>query len=227
MSFASVLDLETGAAGAVIAQDAVLPCGLHALIRWGCGKSEHIFTDESNCNSVRRYVLEASQAGLSAPFFRTPQPHIRAALELAGIGADDIVCDLGCGDGQVLLEAAALGARGIGIDLSKVMLESCKRQAEEAGLSKQLKFHCAEFGEAMRTADGPARHATVIFIYNLPPGLKRLQSVLLPRLTKQRGGGGGSLRAIVTYRHHFSDDVKPVGETCFGLLRLYACTDTG
>ena len=48
---------------------------------------------------------------------------------LAGVNNDDVVLDLGCGDGRVVLEAARQGARGVGIDYSRVLLALCRRRA--------------------------------------------------------------------------------------------------
>ena len=53
-----------------------------------------------------------------APFVATPIPVARRMLEMAGVTEDDLVVDLGCGDGRLVVEAARrYGARGLGVDL--------------------------------------------------------------------------------------------------------------
>src|SRR5438094_1103617 len=52
------------------------------------------------------------------PYVPTPEPIVRTMLEVADVGADDIVYDLGCGDGRIVIRAAEkYGARGVGVDI--------------------------------------------------------------------------------------------------------------
>src|SRR5690242_11484619 len=54
-----------------------------------------------------------------APFVPSPQPIVNLMLDLAGVKAGELVIDLGCGDGRVLITAAQrYKARGIGIEIS-------------------------------------------------------------------------------------------------------------
>src|SRR5687768_5114839 len=58
-------------------------------------------------------------AGLrGAPFFPTPMRAVMAALDLANVGASDVVMDIGAGDGRVIQVAAERGAQAIGFELS-------------------------------------------------------------------------------------------------------------
>ena len=52
------------------------------------------------------------------PYLPTTQVAVEAMLKLAGVTADDVVYDLGCGDGRIVITAAKLyGAHGVGIDI--------------------------------------------------------------------------------------------------------------
>src|SRR6185436_10577328 len=55
---------------------------------------------------------------LDVPYVPTHQATVEAMLRVAGVGANDFVIDLGCGDGRILVTAAKkYGARGFGVDL--------------------------------------------------------------------------------------------------------------
>jgi len=54
---------------------------------------------------------------LDVPFVPTPYEVVAEMLRLADVGKDDIVYDLGCGDGRIIIMAAEKGARGVGIDI--------------------------------------------------------------------------------------------------------------
>lgn len=62
-------------------------------------------------------------------------------LALAGVGPNDVVVDLGCGDGRIVLRAAAQhGARAVGIDLDPARIEEAKNNARIAGVSDRVRF---------------------------------------------------------------------------------------
>ena len=65
------------------------------------------------------------------PLVRTPTELLDAALQLAGVTATDVLADLGCGDGRMLLRTAQRGARAIGFDVR------CSRSLRDSGPSGQ------------------------------------------------------------------------------------------
>src|SRR3954469_23814654 len=70
-----------------------------------------------------------------APFVGTPQPVVDKMLELANIRPGEVVYDLGCGDGRILIAAARkYHARGIGIELSNRLVETANTMVQHAGL---------------------------------------------------------------------------------------------
>lgn len=78
---------------------------------------------------------------LDAPYVSTPQPVVEAMLRLAAVGKDDVIYDLGCGDGRIVITAARLfGARGVGIDIDPRRIEEANSQARFNGVSDRARF---------------------------------------------------------------------------------------
>ena len=72
---------------------------------------------------------------LDAPYVSTPQPVVEAMLRLAAVRQNDMVYDLGCGDGRIVIAAARnFGARGVGIDLDPRRIEEANSAARWAGV---------------------------------------------------------------------------------------------
>lgn len=109
-------------------------------------------------------------------FIPTPEDAIQATLELAELHQRDLVYDLGCGDGRLLVRAAQnFGCRGVGIDIDPQRLEAARHLAVRTGTSAQLTFQLGNLFEC------DFHDATVVFIYLLP----HLNLRLLPRLLNQ------------------------------------------
>ncbi len=76
-----------------------------------------------------------------APFVPTPMAVVEKMLEMAKVNANDILYDLGCGDGRiVILAAKKYGARGIGIDIDPQRIEEANAAAKEAGVENLVEF---------------------------------------------------------------------------------------
>jgi len=91
------------------------------------------------------WILVAALAfGFHAPDVRyepTPADVVGVMLELAGIGAEDVVADLGCGDGRIVIEAVRrYGARGLCVDLDPRRIAEAKRNADAAGVAARIRF---------------------------------------------------------------------------------------
>ena len=66
-----------------------------------------------------------------APFVPTPMPVVVRMLELAKVTKNDVIYDLGCGDGRIVVEAARrYGARGVGIDYDLRRVKEAQERAE-------------------------------------------------------------------------------------------------
>ena len=108
-----------------------------------------------------------------APWVPTPQPVVDRMLELAAVTAKDVLFDIGCGDGRIVITAARrYGARGVGIDIDKAMIEASERNAKAAGVERQVKF----IGMDATKAD--ISEATVVSLYLLPESNALMRPIL-------------------------------------------------
>ena len=98
----------------------------------------------------------------------TPMPVVRALLELADVGPQDLVFDLGSGDGRIPIAAAKeFGARGVGIEIDPALVRQAQANAREAGVEDKVEFRLGN----MYAAD--VRSATVVTLFLNPgPNLK-------------------------------------------------------
>ncbi|HEX2219963.1 MAG TPA: methyltransferase domain-containing protein [Gemmatimonadales bacterium] len=106
-------------------------------------------------------------------FVGTPMAVVTGMLTLAGVGEGDVVYDLGSGDGRIVIAAARLGARGVGIELDRSLVAESRAHADTAGVSGRVEFRQADIFET------DLREATVVTLY-LGRGLnERLRPILL------------------------------------------------
>ena len=75
------------------------------------------------------------------PFVVTPDNVTLAMLELAQVGPQDFVLDLGSGDGRIVINAARhVGARGLGVEIAPQLVELSRRNAVQAGVAERARF---------------------------------------------------------------------------------------
>jgi SAM-dependent methyltransferase len=112
-----------------------------------------------------------------APFVPTKQEVVEEMLRVAGVKPGDVVYDLGCGDGRIVITAAQkFGARGVGIDIDPERIADANWYAQRAGVEKQVTFKLADlFGADIS-------EATVVTLYLLPDMNLRLRPKLLHEL---------------------------------------------
>jgi SAM-dependent methyltransferase len=88
------------------------------------------------------------------PYVPTPQPVVDRMLEMAAVTKDDVVYDLGCGDGRMVVTAAKkYGASGVGVDIDPQRIKESNENAKSAGVTDKVKFSIKdlftmEFGDA-------------------------------------------------------------------------------
>ena len=82
-----------------------------------------------------------------APFVPTPINVVRRMLNLAAVGPDDVVYDLGCGDGRILFMAIAEfeAERAVGYDINPSMVEPLRKRIENSGLEDRIEVVNANF----------------------------------------------------------------------------------
>lgn len=107
------------------------------------------------------------------PYVPTPREVVAEMLKLANISKDDIVYDLGCGDGRIVVAAAKMGARGVGVDINPDRIRESRENAKEAGVIDRVKFIEGDLFEAN------IKEATVVMLYLLPNVNLKLRQKLL------------------------------------------------
>lgn len=110
------------------------------------------------------------------PYVPTPPSVVNAMLDLAKVKKGDLVYDLGCGDGRIVIEAAKRGARGVGIDIDPDRIAEARRNAAEAGVSDRVQFRQQDL------FDVDLRDADVVTLYLLQAVNMRLRPKLLEEL---------------------------------------------
>lgn len=107
----------------------------------------------------------------------TPIPVVREMLRLAGVGPNDIVLDLGSGDGRIPITAAReFGARGIGIEIDPALVELARENARDARVDDRVEFRHGD----MYAAD--PRPATVVTLFLHPGPNLKLRPILRAQL---------------------------------------------
>ncbi|MBW4677468.1 MAG: class I SAM-dependent methyltransferase [Desmonostoc geniculatum HA4340-LM1] len=110
------------------------------------------------------------------PYVPTPEPVVDAMLKVAKVGKNDVLYDLGSGDGRIVNTAAQrYGTRGIGIDIDPQRVQEANENAQKAGVTDRVKFvqqdlFNTDFSEA-----------TVVTLYLLP----EINLQLRPKLLKE------------------------------------------
>ncbi|HEU5464458.1 MAG TPA: class I SAM-dependent methyltransferase, partial [Candidatus Binatia bacterium] len=112
-----------------------------------------------------------------APFVPTPQEVVDRMLELAALKKDDVLYDLGSGDGRIVLTAARkYGIRAVGFEISPDLVKTSRQHIAEAGLE-----HLAEIRqEDIRNVD--LSPATVVTLYLYPGANLRLRPAIVRQL---------------------------------------------
>jgi len=127
--------------------------------------------------ALAAHVARADENDWRVPFIATPDEVVVRMLELAGTGAEDLVADLGSGDGRIVIAAARrFGARGLGIELDRALVASSRENARRAGVGERVKFVQGD----VLTAD--FSKASVVTVYLLPQLIDDLQPRFLATL---------------------------------------------
>jgi SAM-dependent methyltransferase len=116
---------------------------------------------------------QVGQAGKDVVWVPTPEALVEKMLDMAQVTSQDIVMDLGSGDGRNVIGAARRGARAIGIEYNPDMVALSRRNAEQAGVSDKASFIQGD----MYTAD--VSQATALVLFLLSTNLEKLTPTFL------------------------------------------------
>jgi SAM-dependent methyltransferase len=111
------------------------------------------------------------------PFQPSPRQVVKQMLALADVRKDDVVYDLGCGDGRILIAAAQLyGARGVGIDIDPQRIKESLRNARVERVEDRVTFRNQDLFQA------DISEATVVTLFLWPDVNLKLRPKLLREL---------------------------------------------
>ncbi len=146
--------------------------------------------------ALARQRVPAPVRPLDVIYVPTPPDVVARMLTIAGVGAGDVVYDLGSGDGRIVITAVKDfgAARGVGIELDPQRISESVENARIVGVSDRVTFLAQDLFEA------DLSEATVVAMYLLPAILTRLQ----PRLRALRPG-----TRIVSHNYDMGTAWKP------------------
>ena len=118
-----------------------------------------------------------SPLGDEVPYIQTPQAVVEKMLDLAQVGPDDFLIDLGSGDGRIVITAAQRhGARGFGVELDPSLVALSNAAARKAGVAERARFFARDL------FDTDISQATVLTLYLLPEFNLQLRPRLVAEL---------------------------------------------
>lgn len=120
-----------------------------------------------------RYTPQYGQFGKDVIWIPTPQPVVERMLDLAGVGPDDRLVDLGSGDGVTVIAAARRGASAHGIEFNPDLVALSRRRAKAAGVGGRATFERGDIFES------DFSDATVVTLFLMPELNLRLRPALL------------------------------------------------
>ena len=125
-----------------------------------------------------RYIPRVGQAGKDVIWVPTPDELVEKMLWAVQVTPDDLVIDLGSGDGRLVIAAARMGAAARGVEYNPEMVELSRENAREAGVSDRVSFIHADIFEY------DFSDATVVTMFLLPS----LNVKLRPKLLRMKPG---------------------------------------
>src|SRR5438874_11336513 len=122
-------------------------------------------------------IVQAQKREPDVPYVPTPDEIVDAMLKTAAVKKGDVIYDLGCGDGRIVITAAQkFGTHGVGIDINPVRIKEARENAEKAGVTDKVKFLEQDLFESS------IGDATVVTLYLLPSVNLKLRPKLLKEL---------------------------------------------
>ena len=128
-------------------------------------------------STMAQQPLTPLEEKLEVPYVPTHEKVVAEMLKVAEVGENDILYDLGSGDGRIVITAAKeFGARGVGVDIDPARIREARENAVKAGVADKVKFLQQDLFET------DIREATVVTLYLLPEVNRRLRPKLLSDL---------------------------------------------
>jgi len=122
-------------------------------------------------------LLFVQEWHFDVPYVPTRPEVVARMLETAGVGKNDVLYDLGCGDGRIVIAAAKLyGTRGVGVDINPERIKESRANAAQAGVSDLVKFLEQDLFQT------DFHEATVLTLYLLSSVNLRLRPLIFDQL---------------------------------------------
>lgn len=165
------------------ARSLLVGIGILSLTVVGCSQTRNFEaeTQTSTANSPTAATGDLTQAAPTRTpdvvYVPTPVPVVNEMLRLANVKSNDVVYDLGSGDGRIVIAAAQeRGASGVGIDINPDRIREANRNAQKAGVSDRVQFRQQDLFQT------DFSKATVVTLYLLPELNVKLRPKLLREL---------------------------------------------
>lgn len=157
--------------------------------------------------SIPILAQEFGESG-DVPYVPTPPEVVEAMLKLGNVHKGDVVYDLGCGDGRIVVMAVEKfgAARGTGYDINPERIKEANVNAHKAGVTDRVRF------VEKNLFDADIHDATVVTLYLLPEVNLRLRPKLLHDL---------KVGARIVSHSFDMDDWKPDKTVELNYKRLY------
>lgn len=121
--------------------------------------------------------LRVQERRPEVPYVPTPPVVVNRMLEMADVKGDDVLYDLGSGDGRIVITAAEkYGTRGTGVEINPGLVQESQKNAREAGVADRVEFVQQDLFET------DLSEATVVTLYLLPEINLKLREKLLQEL---------------------------------------------
>jgi SAM-dependent methyltransferase len=152
-----------------------------------------VFFSLSTQKAVSQTLLEGKEKiTLDVPYEPSSEEVVKAMLEIAKVDRNDLVYDLGCGDGRIVIAAALkAGARGVGVDLDPERVKESLENARKANVTDRVEF----FQQDLFQTD--ISKATVVMLYLWP----EVNLKLRPKLLRELKPG----TRVVSHSHDMGD----------------------
>jgi Methyltransferase domain len=122
---------------------------------------------------------QPQKRALDVPYVPTPTAVVEEMLRIAKVGKNDVLYDLGSGDGRIVITAAQkFGTRGVGVDIDPQRVKEANQNAKQAGVTDRVEFRQQDLFKT------DLSNATVVTLYLLP----KINLQLRPTLLKLRPG---------------------------------------
>lgn len=156
----------------------IVSAGVISLGIVGCQQQRGFETEASTpAQSSPDATTQSQTVDRDVPYVPTPEPVVAEMLRIANVNENDVIYDLGSGDGRIVITAAQeYGARGVGIDIDPALVQEANENAERTGVDDRVQFVQQDLFEA------DISEASVVTLYLLSDVNLKLRPKLLEEL---------------------------------------------